>query len=420
MFIKILTFIFLIGGCATTNTNPPSDFSIKKSNRNPSGNKVSASAPASKSSNPKQDDHQKVSNLSANKEAQSANSGKEKKTAFSGNKSADNLYPLLISHVHSATQTDRLEPYEFNITQEDAITNLSSIENPSDYEKATLALAMLARSGNASYSKKNIPTDENSGDVPDENKSGNDVRILESLSSDYEINLGEELVKNPFLKTPEIHRFALYVIAESESSTEYKKSNIANILNIKKEWEINSQKIEAWLKTGNYLTNQLPKEENIDSDSPVSASNGKNLIDSLNQNGSPGSTSQIQAPTDPVDVGEISVGHAKELAVSGQYKNAIAVLTKISADASDYADAQTLSKTFSNTAVQELRRKAAAAYQNSLPVSDKETRKAYLIEAKKHLESALSDYPLADLKSTVKDNLNRILRQLEEFQPNAK
>jgi len=92
------------------------------------------------------------------------------------------------------------------------------------------------------------------------------------------------------------------------------------------------------------------------------------------------------------------------------------MLARIPATSPEFPEAQSQLKTTSNTAVQELRRKAAAAYQNSLPVSDIETRKSYLNEAKKYLETALTDFPAADLKSTVKDNLEKIVIQLNELQ----
>jgi lipid II:glycine glycyltransferase (peptidoglycan interpeptide bridge formation enzyme) len=77
--------------------------------------------------------------------------------------------------------------------------------------------------------------------------------------------------------------------------------------------------------------------------------------------------------------------------------------------------AQEKVKEFSNRGVQDLRRKAADAFQNARPVSDPKARASYLQQAKGYLEEALKDYPDATLLPTVRDNLRMITRDLEQL-----
>ncbi len=69
-------------------------------------------------------------------------------------------------------------------------------------------------------------------------------------------------------------------------------------------------------------------------------------------------------------------------------------------------------KIYSNRAVQDLRQKAAQAFQNAMPVADNRAKAAYLKQAKELLEQALKDYPVADQLDTVRDNLAVITRDL--------
>jgi hypothetical protein len=62
--------------------------------------------------------------------------------------------------------------------------------------------------------------------------------------------------------------------------------------------------------------------------------------------------------------------------------------------------------------VQDLRQKAAQAFQNAMPVADNRAKAVYLKQAKDLLEQALKDYPVADQLDTVRDNLAVITRDL--------
>ena len=111
-------------------------------------------------------------------------------------------------------------------------------------------------------------------------------------------------------------------------------------------------------------------------------------------------------------LGDLILLQAQKLAEKGRYKSAIGRAAKVPNSDPFFPAAQEKVKYFSNQAVQELRQKAATAFQNSLPVADKSARMAYLEEAKKYLEEALSEFPEADHLSTVRENLAVITRDL--------
>ena len=78
-------------------------------------------------------------------------------------------------------------------------------------------------------------------------------------------------------------------------------------------------------------------------------------------------------------------------------------------------EAQEKIKEASNLAVQDLRRKAAKAFQSSIPVADRRARSAYLEDARKYLQAALDLYPQADQIPTVQQNLNVINKNLDSL-----
>ncbi|MEZ4743939.1 MAG: hypothetical protein R3B45_16080 [Bdellovibrionota bacterium] len=94
------------------------------------------------------------------------------------------------------------------------------------------------------------------------------------------------------------------------------------------------------------------------------------------------------------------------------YRRAVELLERLKEDSPQYAAAQEKIREASNRAVQDLRRLAAKAFQNAIPVSDPAAKAQYLQTAKKHLEDALQQFPNADQLATVRENLSVINRDL--------
>ena len=325
----------------------------------------------------------------------------------------DNIYTYLFLFAESVSKTSTLQTIEFTVFQDEVLAAISGTESQTEMQKAILTLSILAH---ASHSIAHAKSPEESKSAVYNDQTGqNEPRVLESMSSDYEINLGEELSNNPFLKSSDIHHFAILTIVESDASQEFKAQQMKKMQQARIGSDRNQQKIESWLKTGALTAIAAQKEEDI---SPTPAAPREPPMDQA-QTGATESSSTQEADSSNTASASLeapSVSKARELSLVGNFKDSAAMLARIPANSPEYPEAQSQLKTTSNTAAQELRRKAAAAYQNSLIVSDLETRKSYLTEAKKYLETALTDFPAADLKSTVKDNLEKISAQLNELQ----
>lgn len=129
----------------------------------------------------------------------------------------------------------------------------------------------------------------------------------------------------------------------------------------------------------------------------------------------PGLTSTPgEVHTGPADLkkSDAILMQSQRLADKGEFKQAIDFAGRIDNRDPFFDQAKEKIKIYSNRAVQDLRQKAAQAFQNAMPVADSRAKAAYLKQAKDLLEQALKDYPVADQLDTVRDNLAVITRDL--------
>lgn len=113
--------------------------------------------------------------------------------------------------------------------------------------------------------------------------------------------------------------------------------------------------------------------------------------------------------------GDALLQEARHHAEREDFKKAIQFAKQIDDRDPFYPAAQEQIKVFSNMAVQDLRKKAANAFQRALPVSDLDTKISYLQQAKDYLEQAIKEFPEADQIETVEQNLEVISRDLENL-----
>jgi hypothetical protein len=105
---------------------------------------------------------------------------------------------------------------------------------------------------------------------------------------------------------------------------------------------------------------------------------------------------------------------AEILANQKSYQAAIKRVAMIGSESPFYVEAQDKMKSYGKGAVQELRQKAARAYQSSLPISDRIAKLNFLKQAKQHLEEAITSYPDVEDVATVRENLAMIERELAQ------
>ena len=119
--------------------------------------------------------------------------------------------------------------------------------------------------------------------------------------------------------------------------------------------------------------------------------------------------------TDLFRRGDNTLLEAESLATQGEYQSAIKKIATIGKDSPLLQIAQEKLIEISNKAVHDLRKRAALAFQKAGPITDRNTRAAYLNEAKIYLEQALTLYPQAENLHTVRSNLVIIARDLEKM-----
>ena len=111
---------------------------------------------------------------------------------------------------------------------------------------------------------------------------------------------------------------------------------------------------------------------------------------------------------------------AQSLADKGDYRAAVKKAGEVPEGHPLKAKSQEKVRDYSNQAVQDLRRKAALAFQSALPVSDIKTKSGYLKQAKTFLEDAIKNFPDATQLPTVQDNLRVISADLEKLETSGK
>jgi hypothetical protein len=112
------------------------------------------------------------------------------------------------------------------------------------------------------------------------------------------------------------------------------------------------------------------------------------------------------------DQGKIEL--AQQLADRGLFAEAVLQVQQVSDQSPLKLVAVQKVKEFSQNGIQDLRRKAASAFQNAGVAADDRSRVEYLKTARQYLEDALILFPEAPQASTVRENLKAITLQIKE------
>lgn len=214
----------------------------------------------------------------------------------------------------------------------------------------------------------------------------NQNQSLEQLCKDHGVNLPDALTENPLLNGYGVAKQVHAALALGPNSNEFKTEITAALKRQANLWQEFSAALNA------------PGEENV----PAAAT----------------ADPEDSSPPNPADLagGDAVLGEAQALADRGNYQAAIKKATSVPEGSPMRPMAQEKVKEFSNLAVQELRKKAASAFQSAMPVTDAKTRAGYLKQAKGFLEEAIKNYPDATQLPTVRDNLRVISRDLEKLE----
>lgn len=209
---------------------------------------------------------------------------------------------------------------------------------------------------------------------------------LEQLCKENGLNLPDALTENPLLNGFGVAKQVYAALPLGANSPEFKTEITVALKRQASLWQEFSSSLNA------------PGEENVAA--------------------APAPAPEDLSPPNPAELagGDAVLGEAQALADRGNYQAAIKKASSVPESSPMRPMAQEKVREFSNLAVQDLRKKAASAFQSAMPVTDVKTRAGYLKQAKNFLEEAIKNYPDATQLPTVRDNLRVISRDLEKLE----
>ncbi|NRA44511.1 MAG: hypothetical protein HRU09_06100 [Oligoflexales bacterium] len=253
-------------------------------------------------------------------------------------------------------------------------------------------LAIVERRG-PQIEEAELPEDESSEALNQPKVPEEWPRSLEELLADKQINFPRALSANAYLKSFHFQQMVLEALKTGSGQSDRFIAGVKSAL---------KENARVW--------GQLQKE----------LEGQNNLDDEVAQEGEQEAQTQEDKIAPALPFGgntfvsdEDLLKDAQTLLDQGEHYRAVERLRSMSEDSLFYATSMEKIKEISNVAVQELRRKAARAFQSAKPIADRKTRAAYLTEAKDFLEQAIELYPTADQIPTVRENLEVINKSLE-------
>lgn len=287
----------------------------------------------------------------------------------------------------------------FGPAEHELVGTLAKAPRPGSVDEAALAIGLVKSVLNPlgkeqqTFIESDIDKAPGARMVP----AGAEGLTLESLAKERDINLADALTENPMLQGYGIAKAFFAAVSKAGNSPGFKTEILTALKNQANNWQMLSQSLNA-PGTGESLP---PQPEAAASTLPAPAAAATDLL-----------------PPDPAELhsSDSALSEAQALADRGDFKAAIKKAQAVDKASPLYNSAQEKVKEFSNRAVQDLRKKAAQAFQSAMPLNDKKTRAQYLQQAKSYLEDALNNYPQAAQLPTVRDNLRVISKDLEQSQ----
>ncbi len=221
---------------------------------------------------------------------------------------------------------------------------------------------------------------------------------LEKLFQDLEVDLPRALQSNPALQNVNVMKLVQELLNNTQNSTAFQGQMTVLLAEQSQKWP--------------ELAEAPPSLANADPASTTPAVASSTTPAATDISTTPPTPDSKATPTD-LKRSDAILLQAQKFADKGDFKQAIELTARIDNQDPFHEQAREKIRVFSNRAVQDLRQRAALAFQNALPMSDSRAKQAYLLQAQGYLENALRDFPAADQLDTVKDNLAVIKRDLD-------
>lgn len=216
------------------------------------------------------------------------------------------------------------------------------------------------------------------------------ISSLEESCRERGVNLPDALAENPLLSGPQVARVIAQALDSGANSDEFRAEVLAALRRYATQWGELASTLGVQAAVASPASEAPP---------PAPAAETDDL------------------PPNPADIagGDAVLTEAQALADRGDFQGAIRKAASLP-DGPLRNVATERVRDYSNRAVQDLRRKAALAFQSAMPLTEARKRAEYLRQAKGYLEEAIKNYPEATQLPTVKDNLRVISRDLDNLE----
>ncbi len=285
-------------------------------------------------------------------------------------------------------------------------------------EEAAFAVAVAKHSLYGDLNRKLVNTEVESNRITSFNSGSTrraptvTDRSVEQVANASNFGFVQALEYNMLLRSPGFSALAVHTAKNTKNSVGFNDS-IRNIIN---------QRAQVWGQINNESNTQSQQPEVITSspnfsDPIISSSSQLDLTGDVQINTDTGLNTAADPQLDPElnQLREVNnvLDQTNDLAAQGKYNEAIQLIQSIPPSDPSYEQAQAKIRSIRSQAVRELRSKAALAYQNSLPVSDRRVKRSFLIEAQDYLQKALKLYSDDQNRQKLQSNLNVINSEIE-------
>lgn len=296
------------------------------------------------------------------------------------------------------------------------IAILNSILNPSSFN-----LPVHPYKTKSSFEEQDINSSDLKADLK---KNASSSPSTETYCKNWKLNLPEALEKNRLLNRHEVFQAVLKSFTKTVNSEDFRKEVVDSMKIEVTLWAAFASTLGVFDKgalTGAALAEAEANKNEFAAILPAQDGAAINSAAKTEPPQATSSSSDLTADNNAVGTvvdaqsGSDVLTEAQKLTEGGKYKEAVAKLRTIAPQNSVYPSAQERIKLTCNTAVQDLRQKAAQSFQDSLSANDAKSKSLYLQKAKQYLEEAINTFPEASGLSTVQENLSIISRNLEQL-----
>ncbi len=313
--------------------------------------------------------------------------------------------PLILAAVPDSQIADFASRHALSVarlseTDEQLLNRMPNHPQPGSIHEAAMVLGIVK-----TFSPINIETntfneqelsDGKNEQLKKSDAQENAVSGLEKAALMRGIDLPGAVEVNPFLQSASVVRLITFAAEKGRNSEAFNARLRSATLKQVSEWRNLSERY-------NHELAEVPEIKAAPMDSPPPTGDAARAI--------------IEGTSGVSDLhsSDLVINDAGRQADEGQFDQAIETLKRVEKISPLYKLSQEKAKEFANSAVRDMRRKAAQAFSAANQANDAGTKGSYLDKAKSILEEAVKKYPDADQLGTVRENLTVIIRDLDRL-----